>query len=193
MKLQLVTATALSGIAAASSHSALGYLFRQNENEGQTSSIPRQAARLLVQQRLGADGKSSLKDLAGVRNQKNAVESLNRLGTPSGLFDDDSVSEPPQLVILIEGVDPKKMKDSISNSRPAFEVADPPCSSAHRALVQEVALSGVRENKCELSRTINPLDSECWGDSHASISRFDAKEVSVHNSCTLRCTANSLY
>jgi hypothetical protein len=177
MKL-LLGAAALSGLATASSQPALGYLFSIDEPDHAAAPIPRQAARLLIQQRLGADGASSLQDLAGLPGIQAGLDALGRLGNQKSLFEDRRIHEPAELVVLIEGVDAKRMEAAISTAQPAFEVADPPSAAAHKTLIKELMLSGVRENACDLRRAINPGEKECWDGSSISIARYDAKKVS---------------
>lgn len=183
MRLSIAVTASICGLAAAHSN-ADGYLFRSGaptHHQDSTPKLPRQLARLILQQRLGVDKHfSSLKELSSLPDIDEAISYINTLGrSEAPLFSENGKDSPSQLLIIIEGLEDGDMNDIAPTVNKAFAINDAPNSAAIRKLIEgEFGATGVRESSCEFGRAINPLDENCWS-GQSSIIRYDAKKVTI--------------
>ncbi|SPO02497.1 uncharacterized protein DNG_05170 [Cephalotrichum gorgonifer] len=182
MRLSIAVAAAISGLATANSQADVYLLRSESPSQAQTETsapkLPRQLARLILQQRLAVDDVfPSAKELSSLPNADEAVSHINAYGRPvAPLFSDGGAAEPSQLLVILEGLEPGQMADVIPGQGKAFVIDEAPNSVANDKLVNsEFGLAGVAANACPLERAINPLDSDCWSGS-SSIIRLDAKK-----------------
>ena len=185
MKLSAGLTAALAGIvAAASSQPAEVYLLHgrdQSSTQSTSPSLPRQLARLILLQRLHADGRAgSLKDLPPSTSEEDAITYLNKFGKPTRPLFADSAPRPAQLVVLLEGITAENTKvlgDVIPNWKPSFTVGDVPSSAAHRAFIQgELPEQDMSSLGCSFEQTLNPVDGSCT--KHVNrVARYDVQQV----------------
>lgn len=184
MRLSIAVAASLCGFAAAHPK-ADAYIFRSgspSQHDSPAPQLPRQLARLILQQRLGVDKHfSSLNELSSLDNTDEAVSYINTLGrSEAPLFSESSSESPSQLLIILEGLEDGGIDDILPGVKKTFTIDEAPNSAATRKLIDgDFAPVGVRESSCEFGRAINPLDENCWS-GQSSIIRYDVKKV---NNC----------
>lgn len=142
--------------------------------------IPRQVARHILFQKLGAD--AQLNDLPETTTADEALSWIAQYGkAPKPLFGDDAALSPEtiapsQLLVVLEGVNKAQAKDLKKSLKvePAFKIADAPSSKATKHLV-DVELSGYH-GSCQIGDAINPYD-KCWN-GMSLIVNYDLARVS---------------
>ncbi len=187
-----ITLAVVAGLAAAASPDpAEVYIIRaqpETSSRDAAPQIPRQIARHILLQRIGADYDSLLSDLTDTVSQDQAVSYVRRFGkTAASLFFDTSSSgrpldEPAQAVVVIEGVAAehrKLLKDALPEARKqaAFVISDPPSTKAnHNLLSIDVSQAGIARSDCKLQAVFNPFQSGCYSDG-VFVAGYDLKKV----------------
>ncbi len=196
MKLS-INVVALAGFAAASAsrEPAEVYIIRAHAETSPSlgsppPQLPRQIARQILLQRIGADHDSLLGDLPNGLDQGQAVSYVRRYGkTRPSLFVETSAAgrplcEPAQAVVVIEGVTSEHLKglrDALPESQrhATFAVSDPPSAKANQRLLDvDVAQAGVARSECEIREVLNPFGLNCYTDG-VFVGGYDLKKVSV--------------
>ncbi len=190
----LATVAVLAAAASASSEPAEVYIFRANaeassSRDSAPPKVPRQIARQILLQRIGADHGSLLEDLPDGTDREQAVSYVRRFGkTPPSLFAETSsagrpLGEPAQAMVVIEGVTSqhlKALRDALPESQrhAAFAVSDPPSAKANQRLLSiDLAQAGVARSNCEIQAVSNPFGSDCYSDG-VFVGGYDLKKVS---------------
>lgn len=169
--MQFFSGLALAGFASVASAAAteLAEVYILSSTTSSSSSsipqIPRQVARQVFLQRLGAD--AQLNNLPETTSADEALSWIAEYGrAPKPLFGADVASstesiDPSQLLVVLEGINPalhKELKTKLK-VQPAFTVADAPSSKATKQLV-DVDLSAYSAS-CKVEAVVNPYD-KCW-------------------------------
>ncbi|KAM0329462.1 hypothetical protein ACHAQA_004771 [Verticillium albo-atrum] len=168
MKFSVGVAAALAGFTTALQPADVYLLQSKQASSSETPSLPRQAARLVLLQRLAPEAwAGSLSDIPDDVTPETAVSYINQFGkAPQPLFDNTATTEPSQLLVMLEGIsseDAKTLETTLKGFSPAFKVNDAPSSVANRNLAQQdLASAGVGATTCDFVRAINPLEEECW-------------------------------
>ncbi|KAI5467458.1 hypothetical protein BGZ63DRAFT_346309 [Mariannaea sp. PMI_226] len=182
MKLTIGLSAAFASFAAASQQAAQVYLLPTPAETASSSSIPPSLARLVLLQRLDANGQgSSFHDVLDTTKPEEVVSLINKFGKkPVKLFTDKTASSPGQLVVMLEGMTEAQMKDmgAALDMQPAFSIPNPPSSAAHDMLVKNdfYNIGITNEHDCSLEQVIN-LKKSCWsGD--ATVAKYDVSKNS---------------
>ena len=181
MRLSIAVTAALSGLAAAASQADV-HLFRAQPSYKQpetTPQLPRQLARLIFLQRLGVDAPFSLDDITDLEmDDREALHSISAYGKPMlPLFAPRPDSEPSHLLVILEGLEPEQMEETLSGRDKSFGIDEAPSSAATDNFIDDQFFPmGVSTSSCSFDRAINPLDDKCFSGS-SSIFRSDVKKV----------------
>lgn len=145
-----------------------------------TTHVPRQVAKQIFAQRLGAE--AQLAELHDVTDLDQALSHIAHFGkAPKPLFTSEAASStevaPSQLLVVFEGItddNAKELKRQLKDqsATPAFTIPDAPSHQANQRLM-DVDLTHFSKN-CDIAAAINPYDS-CWDASLAV--KFDLKHV----------------
>ncbi|KOS18265.1 putative endoplasmic reticulum membrane protein [Escovopsis weberi] len=133
-----------------------------------TPSLSRSLTRLLLLQRLAHPGKGPFaKDIPSGLDLEEVASALNSFGkTLPPLFGDDQPEEPRQLVLMLEGLTEKQIKDTAAllKVQPSFTISNPPSAGAHKKLAtNDFYNAGVtNEHDCGIDDATNPFKEECW-------------------------------
>lgn len=182
MKLAASFVVALAGCAAASSQQAAEvFLIPAVDSSTPPALIP-SLARLLLLHRLSPNGRGlSSTDIPPGIDTERAVSILNQFGKATApLFADEHVDPPSQLVLMLDGMNDKQMKElrKALDATPTFTIADPPASEAHKDLIEmDLRRAGAADgNRCSIQQVLNPLE-ECWDGKQSAIAKHDIYEV----------------
>ncbi|POR31670.1 Putative endoplasmic reticulum membrane protein [Tolypocladium paradoxum] len=181
MKLTAGLIVTLAGCAAATQPDAEVYLVPAREASSTTPSISPSLARLVLLQRLAPIGQGpSLHDVPKGVGTQEAVSVMNRFGKVSPpLFVDCIDGEPSQLVMMLEEMTEKQMKElgHALERKPEFTIFDPPSSKAHDDLVKtDFHNAGVTNgNNCDMRQVVNPLE-ECWNGKQSAVAKYNVKK-----------------
>lgn len=194
---------ALSGVvslasAAATEPAEVYILSSTTSSSSSIPQIPRQVARHLFLNRLGAQ--TSLDGLPESTSTDEALAWIAEYGrAPRPLFQSDAASStdsiaPSQLLVILEGISPAAHKDLKAKLKvqPSFSIADAPSSKATKQLV-DVDLSAFSAS-CNIEAAINPYD-KCWKTMSAVV-KYDPARVRIFRLIAVsrvraRCHANS--
>ncbi|RDA90749.1 hypothetical protein CP533_2970 [Ophiocordyceps camponoti-saundersi (nom. inval.)] len=185
MKLKAGLLAASSGFLAIAQPLANVYILSAQEASPPTAtSLPPAVARLVVQQRLGANNlEPAFRDLTENTDIEVAVSALNKFGkkTPPLIKGGDG-GDPSQLVVMLEGVSTDELDVLVNalGSPPTFEISHGLSSSDSDKIIK----SGLQEpgakdvSHCDLRQITNPLTEECWNGKQSAFARFDVREGS---------------
>lgn len=177
----------LAGVAAGATQNAADvYILDSHRSSSSSSSppaVPRQIARQILLQRLGADRDALLDDLPKGVDEDQAVSYITEYGKalPS-LFGDSTAQTHAQAVVFLEGVtdkDAATIKSALAKSQisPSFTVADPPRSKAVQSLLDvDLPRHGVTPSSCGVGAASNPYDPGCWSNDETFVSSYDMKK-----------------
>lgn len=187
MKLTVGLAAALAGYAAAAQQAATVYqLSTQPSTSSKTTpSLSPSLARLVLLQRLSSLRNSpSSKDFPNGVGSDEVVSTLRQFGkTVTPLFGEESKQEPSQLVLMLEDMTPKQIKEmgKAMKIQPAYTIPTPPSASAHGDLVKfDFYNVGVtNEHQCTVDEVVNPLEEKCWSDK-STVAKYSVKKVRNH-------------
>ncbi|KAF4980152.1 hypothetical protein FZEAL_3771 [Fusarium zealandicum] len=168
MKLTIGLTAALASFAVAAEQAAQVYILRGSHPVESTTSLTQNEARLVLHQRLAAEGKGpSFRDISDTKNQERIVSLINKYGkTPAPLFSKDETASPRQLVVMVEGVPSVEHKThlgSLSHVQPDFTI-----SNGQKEIVQNdfYGLGVAKKHSCPLNKVVNSFEESCWnGDS----------------------------
>lgn len=181
MKLSLGLLTSIYGFAAAAQQAAEVYILPSSESPLTTPVSP-SLARLILLQRLSPNGKGlSSNDIPEDQNVDEVLRFINKYGkTNPSLFTQDATAAPSQLVVMLEGMTDKQIKDmgAAFEMQPTFSIADPPSSKAHdNFLNDDIYEAGVsKEHSCSIEQVVNPFEKECWNGKSA-VAKFNVQKV----------------
>lgn len=181
MKLTAGLLAAITGCVAAAHPSAEAYLVPARDTSSPPAITP-SLARLLLLQHLSPSGRGlSSNDIPNGVDSETAVSLITRFGksTPP-LFSDGDASEPSQLVLMLENMSEKDMKQlrKALNVRPSFTISDPPSEKAHSELVElDFYNAGVANgNKCTPQQVISKEES-CWEGRRSAVAKYSVTKV----------------
>jgi hypothetical protein len=191
IKMKLTTSLLLPTLvgAAAALSDATVYIF-QHDALPTTSNPPTLTpgqARLVFAQRLGTSRYHGLGDAS-----ESTLSYINSFGGPErSLFEDAADDRPSELVLIVDGVSSKSVKQepliaAYSRNKPAFTISKPPSMTANKQLAADLNKQcGPAKKSCALEDAINPFDVSCWN-RKSKVIHFDLlreKVRSFQNEC----------
>ncbi|KAK2594266.1 hypothetical protein QQS21_008045 [Conoideocrella luteorostrata] len=183
MKLTAGIVAAIAGCATAAQQSAEVFIVPAIDAASPPAVTPG-LARLLFLQRLSSNGRGlNQHDIPNGVDTEKAVSFLNRYGkTTPTLFSDGESSQPSQLILMLDEMSDKHMKELRKGlgMSPSFTIADPPADKAHKDLIELDILyrTGVADgNKCSVQQVSNPIE-DCWDGKASAVAKYSANEDS---------------
>ena len=182
---------ALAGVAIAAVQDAAQVYIVRREPDAFSDSVPRlprQIARQVLLQRIGADHDSLLDDLPAGIDQEAAVSYIKQLGvTPPPLFIETSSSgrpadQPAQAVLLVEGLTRRDLESlqaafSAAKRQASFIIRDPPSAKANRHLLDtDLGQAGAVTSECGLDNITPFHEPSCFTDD-VFVGTYDAQKV----------------
>ncbi|KHN95988.1 uncharacterized protein MAM_06093 [Metarhizium album ARSEF 1941] len=180
MKLTIGLIIAFAGYVAAAQQSAEVFIVPTSDVSSPPSVTP-SLARLLLLQRLAPSGRDvSFHDIPNGIGYDTVASLINHFGKEiPPLFSDGQTGEPSQLVLMLESMNDRQMRDlrKALDMSPSFTIADPPPDKAHRDLMElDFFRSGVTDgSKCSIRQVANPLES-CWAGKRSAAAKFNVRE-----------------